>query len=144
MVKTMNLDGFQNLLVEKSYKVTNQRILIFEILYNNQDQHLSPEEIHNIVIEKDKDIGIATVYRTLLLFEKLDIVNKTEFDDKVARYELLDENDQHHHLICTNCNKIIEVDGGLLTEVETQIEEIYDFTIVDHDLKFFGICGQCQ
>lgn len=140
----MSLDGFKKLLAENKYKITNQRLLIFDILNNNQDRHLSPEEIHNIVIEKDKDIGIATVYRTLLLFEKLDIVNKTEFDDKVARYELKDEDHQHHHLICTNCNKIIEVDAGLLVEVESQIEKIYDFKIVDHDLKFFGICGQCQ
>ena len=142
----MDLDRLKELLIKNGYKVTKQRELIFDTLVKSEDSHLSPEELHEIVNLKDKDIGIATVYRTLLLFEELGIVYKLDFDDNRYRYEIVseDEKHHHHHLICSSCSKVIEVKGDLLDNVETDIEKTYNFKIKDHDLKFYGLCSECQ
>ena len=123
-----------------------QREVIFEALLENMDSHLSPEELNEIVSKKDPEIGIATVYRTLLIFEELNLVYKLDFDDKRYRYELVDEDEDHHHhhIICTNCGKVDEVKYDLLEDVEKQIKNDYNFDIQNHDLKFYGICSDCQ
>ena len=141
----MDLNTFNELLSKNGYKVTSQRELIFETLLNSTGSHLSPEELHEIVNKQDKDIGIATVYRTLLLFEELGLVYKDDFDDNRARYELSrDDEHHHHHLICKSCGDIIEVEHDLLDDIEDYIEENYKFDITDHDLKFYGLCSDCR
>lgn len=142
----MNSDNLKAALMKKNYKITKQREIIFNALLNNRESHLSPEELHAIVNEEHKDIGIATVYRTLLLFEELGLVFKLNFDDNRYRYELSSEKEQHHHhhLICKECNKIQEVKFDLLESIEDIIEKTYGFKIDNHILKFYGICSECQ
>lgn len=141
----MDLKTLNDLLSKNGYKVTNQREIIFKALSDNQGSHLSPEEIHEIVNKEDNEIGIATVYRTLLLFEELGLVYKDDFDDNRARYELAgDDEHHHHHLICNNCGKIIEVEHDLLDDIEEYIRDEYQFDIQDHDLKFYGLCADCK
>ncbi|QQK07590.1 Fur family transcriptional regulator [Miniphocaeibacter halophilus] len=142
----MDLNNLKTILTENGYKVTKQREVIFQALLENNESHLSPEELHEIVSKIDKDIGIATVYRTLLLFEELNIVYKLDFDDNRYRYELASEGEkhQHHHLICTNCSKVEEVKYDLLENIEEDIEKTYKFKIQNHVLKFFGLCSECQ
>lgn len=122
----MDLNNLKQILTENGYKVTKQREVIFQALLENDESHLSPEELHEIVNKIDKDIGIATVYRTLLLFEELDIVYKLDFDDNRYRYELVSDGEkhQHHHLICTNCSKVEEVKYDLLDNIEEDIEKL--------------------
>lgn len=141
----MDLEKFKSILQNNGYKITKQREVIFETLLENSSEHLSPEELHLIVNKKDKDIGIATVYRTLQLFEELNLVYKLNFDDNRYRYELTrDEEHQHHHLICTQCNKVEEVSYDLTSDIEESISENYGFKVTNYVLKFFGICSQCQ
>lgn len=142
----MNIETLKTKLINAGYKVTKQREVIFEALLENMDSHLSPEELNAIVSKKDPEIGIATVYRTLLIFEELNLVYKLDFDDKRYRYELVDEDEDHHHhhIICTNCGKVDEVKYDLLEDVEKQIKNDYNFDIQNHDLKFYGICSDCQ
>jgi len=133
-------------LQQRGYKSTNQREEILNILLDNKNEHLSCEDVHKIISMNDKEVGIATVYRTLQLFEKLGIVYKINFDDGVARYELNTEteNHHHHHLICTECGKVTEVKLDLLESLEKEIEIEEDFIISDHDVKFYGICKECK
>lgn len=142
----MDIDNLRELLIKNGYKVTKQREIIFEALKENSGSHLSPEELHDIVIKKDSDIGIATVYRTLQLLDELKVVYKINFNDNRYRYEISseDETHHHHHLICTNCNKVIEVKRDLLEHAESIISNEYNFQIKDHSLKFYGICSDCQ
>ncbi|MGO4987963.1 Fur family transcriptional regulator [Gallicola sp. Sow4_E12] len=142
----MKSERLHELLIQNGYKLTKQRELIFEVLNENKGTHLSPEEIHLIVNKMDKDIGIATVYRTLLLFEELNIAYKLDFDDNRYRYEIADEDKehQHHHLICNNCGKVLEVRESLLEEIEKGLLNKYGFVVQDHELKFYGLCSECQ
>lgn len=139
-------DELKARLKEKGYKLTTQRKAIMDVFLNNQSSHLSPEEVYDNVRNDYPDIGLATVYRTLQLFEQLSIVYKVNFDDGCSRYELnLDSEDhQHHHLICIKCGKVQEVKLDLLESLEMQIEKEGDFKVVDHNVKFFGYCSNCE
>ncbi|SDW31342.1 Fur family transcriptional regulator, ferric uptake regulator [Tepidimicrobium xylanilyticum] len=131
---------------EEGYKLTTQRRAILDAIIENHEKHLSPEEVYDIVKAKYPEIGIATVYRTLQLLEKLNIIYRVNFDDGYNRYELCNdsENHQHHHLICLECGKVMEVKLDLLESLEKQIEEQNNFKIINHNVKFFGYCADCQ
>src|SRR5660397_83006 len=105
-------EDFKKKLNKGGYKITNQRKVIYDVLMKNIGEHLNPEEIYELVRKVDSDIGIATVYRTTKLFEEVGILTKILFNDGCARYDVVlteDESHGHHHLLCSNCGKIIEV-----------------------------------
>ncbi len=134
-------------LKSKGYKFTPQRKAIVETIIEHQGEHLSPEEIYDYVKIKNPEIGLATVYRTLQILVDLDFLSVLNLNDGFARYELnvTDKSGHHHHhLICVQCGKIIEVFGDYLVELEEKIETEYKFKINDHKLKFFGVCEDCN
>lgn len=132
-------------LKENQYKLTPQRRAILDVLLTEQSKHLSTEEIYELIKEKNPNIGLATVYRTLQLFTDYDIIKKMDFGDGCYRYELSEEQKhQHHHLICIKCGKILEFDNDFLDELEKKIEKNNDFKIVDHIVKFLGYCSKCR
>ncbi len=131
---------------KEGYKFTKQREAIFEVMLDNFEKHLSCDDIFDMVKEDYPEIGIATVYRTLQLFDKIDIVQKVDFDDGFSRYELCTGKDEHnhHHLICVKCGKVMEVKLDLLETLEDEIEKNGKFKILDHNVKFYGHCSDCQ
>jgi Fur family ferric uptake transcriptional regulator len=142
----INMNAIKEKLQKDGYKLTTQRRGILKVIVDNFDEHLSCDEVYNIVKNHYPDIGIATVYRTLQLFEKLNIVYKLNFDDGCSRYELNagSENHHHHHLICLHCGKVKEVKLDLLESLEEKIESEDLFTIVNHNVKFYGYCSECK
>jgi Fur family ferric uptake transcriptional regulator len=115
-------------------------------MIENEGKHLTAEEIYDLVKIDCPEIGLATVYRTILLLEELGILSKIDLGDNCSRYELVheEESHQHHHLVCTECGEIIEVEDDLLDALEDNIESKHNFKIINHSLKFFGICSNCQ
>lgn len=136
----------KDILRASNYKYTRQREMIMEVLLENTDKHLSADDVYNLLKNKAPDIGLSTVYRTLELFQDCNILHGIDFGDGCKRYELshdLGEGHHHHHLICLNCGKIIEVKDDLLENLEERIGKEYNFEIYDHQLKFFGYCEKC-
>ncbi|MEA4849030.1 MAG: Fur family transcriptional regulator [Clostridiaceae bacterium] len=133
-------------LKEKGYKLTPQRRAILDIILETEGRHLSAEEIYELVKVKCPDIGLATVYRTMQMFEEVGLIYKHNFDEVRSRYELNHHNEyhKHHHLICIGCNRVIEVEEDLLEQLESSIEKKYNFNIDNHDVKFFGYCEKCR
>ena len=133
-------------LKEEGFKLTHQRRNIVEVLLNAHGKHMSSEEIYDVVKRGCPEIGLATVYRTLQVLDKLGYTNKLNLDDGCVRYELtLDKNSHnHHHLVCKNCSKIIEVEEDLLDQLEDVIKEKYGFDVENHDVKFNGYCRECS
>lgn len=129
---------------EKQYKLTPQRKIILEAFIDHQDEHLSAEDVHNIVRQHSSEIGLATVYRTLELFSELEVLQKMDFGDGRSRYEINEKTTPHHHLICLSCNKVKEFEDDLLETLETVISRKSNFSIVDHQVKFYGYCEECQ
>ena len=129
------------------HRLTPHRRLVLQIFLENRDRHLSAEELYNLSREKEKEIGIATIYRTLELLEELGLLRKVNFGDGRSRYELIQmdlSEHHHHHLLCLSCNRIIEVEEDLLHQLEDTIEQKHHFSIVNHNLQFFGYCKSCQ
>lgn len=141
----MNATIFKEKLKEKGCKLTLQRRSVLDVLIEHCDEHLSTEEIYSRVKEKFPEIGLATVYRTVQLFEEMGIVDRLNFDDGCSRFELASENTvhHHHHLICESCGKVFEVENDLLEEIESEIERKYQFQIHDHNVMFYGKCREC-
>lgn len=142
----MNAEAFKERLKEKGYKLTTQRRAVLDILIQHSGEHLSAEEIYSFVKEKFPEIGLATVYRTVQLFEDMNIINRLNFDDGCSRFELHANNESHHHhhLICEKCNKVFEVENDLLEEIEREISEKYKFQVKNHKVTFYGHCEKCS
>ena len=92
------------------------------------------------------DCDLATVYRCIHMLAGMGMVKRFDFGDHVARFELLAEGDDghHHHLICTACTQVIEIEDCFIRDLETRIAESSGFQGVTHKLEFFGICPACQ
>lgn len=138
--------NFKERLKEQGYKLTPQRQAVLDMIIEHDGEHLSTEEIYDLVKQKYPDIGLATVYRTLLLFDSIGLVYKLNFDDGLSRYEISNQNEdhRHHHLICMRCGKVLEVQEDLLDDLEEQILNKNRFKVVDHRVKFYGYCGDCM
>ncbi len=109
-------------------KVTNQRILVLEVLADHRDKHLTAEDIYELVKEDYPEIGLATIYRTVQLLLEMQLVDRINLDDGCARYEIGEffdgeERHHHHHLICRTCGKMFPFKDDLLENLEDQIEE---------------------
>jgi len=136
----------KELLKEYGYKFTEQRNAVLSMLFEHMDGHLSTEEIYEAVKKTYPEIGISTVYRTLLLLVRIGLVSKLDLDDGFNRYELVKQNEdhRHHHLICNQCGMIQEVQEDLLNALEEQILLKNKFLVNDHRVKFYGLCENCR
>lgn len=136
----------KEILQDKGLKYTKQREIIYGIFHCNQNVHMTTEEVYIEALKVMPEIGIATIYRTVQVLEELGLITAITFEDGITRYELRKEEEMHnhHHLICTDCNKIIEVNVDLLENLEEKIEKTEKFQIRDHNLKFYGICKDCM
>lgn len=140
------IEGARQRLADSDYRLTPQRQAILQVLVDNREGHLSADDVYMKAKEKHPDVGLATVYRTLELFEKLGIVYRLDYGDGQARYEYNDgvEEHYHHHLICLSCGRIQEFNYDLLDDIEKIISSKTNFKIVDHCLRIFGYCAECS
>ncbi len=133
-----------NTLKENDYKITKPRKLVIETMLDLTGTHCTIEELYDIVHKKDSSIGLATVYRTVNMLYELRLVAKLDLLDARDRYEIIKSKHFHHHLVCDECSKIIEVQHDLLDELENMITKEIGFMIKNHSLKVNGICKECQ
>ena len=141
------MDDLKRMLQERQHKMTPQRQVVLQIFLDHPGEHLSAEDVHGILRDNKSEIGLATVYRSLELLSELGILQKMEFGDGCSRYELNDRDNEghfHHHLICLGCGKVWECEDDLLETLETILEKRLHFHTVDHQLKVYGYCEDCQ
>ena len=141
-------EQFKKLLKDKGLKVTNQRLLVMEAIAACPEEHLTAEEIFDLVKVSYPEIGLATVYRTIQLLNELNLIDRINFDDGYVRYEMGRTQERgnkhhHHHLICMKCGKVISFQDDLLEELEEKITVTTGFQIVDHEVKLYGYCVEC-
>ena len=121
----------------KGVRLTDQRKLIAEVMSSSND-HPDVDELHKRVSDIDKKISIATVYRTVKLFEESGILAKHEFKGGKARYEELNEG-HHDHLIDVKSGEIIEFVDEEIEKLQKKVAEKYGYKLVDHKLELYGI-----
>lgn len=128
-----------------NYRLTGQRQIIMELFSENSGEHLCAEEIYKILSEKNTGIGIATVYRTLSMLEKLKFITRINLDDGCIRYQLSDPNakHEHHHLICECCGCIQDIKDDLLESLEKLVLAENGFHVHNHKVKLYGVCKKC-
>ena len=122
--------------LSKGVKLTDQRRIIAKVMSESTD-HPDVDELYKRVSEIDSKISIATVYRTVKLFEESGILTKHEFKGGKARYEELNEG-HHDHLIDINDGKIIEFVDNDIERLQNKIAEKLGYKLVDHRLELYG------
>jgi len=122
---------------DKGVKLTDQRRLIAKVMSESED-HPDVDELHKRVNKVDSKISIATVYRTVKLFEESGILAKHEFKGGKARYEQLNES-HHDHLIDIKSGEIIEFVDQEIEKLQKKVAEKYGYDLVDHKLELYGV-----
>lgn len=135
-----------DLLRESNLRITPQRKDILQILYNSMGHHLNIESIYALLAVKgNKRIGLATVYRTMELFEKIGLVSRMSMERSPAQYELtIYDISRHHHLICLKCGRVEEIDDTITKEFKARIIEEKGFEVTEKPMKIYGYCSQCR
>ena len=127
----------EQLCIQKGMKMTGQRRIIARVL-SEADDHPDVEEIYRRAIRLDPRISIATVYRTVLLFEEAAILEKHYFRDGRSRYE--EVTDEHHdHLIDIQSGRVIEVQSEEIQTLQRPITQDHGFKLVGHRLELYGV-----
>ena len=127
----------ERLCLEKGMKMTEQRRVIARVL-SSADDHPDVEEVHRRAHELDSHISIATVYRTVRLFEEANILERHDFGDGRARYEEVSE-EHHDHLIDIQSGRIIEFQNQEIEALQEKIAEKHGMKLVGHRLELFGV-----
>ena len=130
-------DTIEKKCLDKGVKLTDQRRIIAKIMSESKD-HPDVDELYNRVIKIDSKISIATVYRTVKLFEELGILTKHDFKGGKARYEKISEG-HHDHLIDIKTGEIIEFLEEEIENLQIKVAEKYGYKLVDHKLELYGI-----
>ena len=123
--------------IAKGVKLTDQRKIIAKVMSEAND-HPDVDELYNRVLKIDSKISIATVYRTVKLFEEFGILAKHEFKGGKARYEQLNES-HHDHLIDIKSGEIIEFVDQEIEKLQKKVAEKYGYDLVDHKLELYGV-----
>ena len=123
--------------IKKGVKLTDQRKIIAKIMSESND-HPNVDELYKRVSKVDSKISIATVYRTVKLFEESGIITKHEFKGGKARYEEINES-HHDHLIDVKSGEIIEFVDQEIENLQKKVADKYGYDLVDHKLELYGV-----
>jgi len=133
----MDESRLERLCVDKGMKMTEQRRVIARVLSDAQD-HPDVEEVHRRASAQDSKISIATVYRTMRLFEDEGIVERHDFGDGRARYE--EVSDEHHdHLINVKTGRVIEFQNEEIERLQERVAREHGLKLVGHRLELYGV-----
>ena len=147
MVRSKNL---KSSFAEQASRLTVPREEILKFLSESRE-HLSAKEIYISLQKSVPGLGLSTVYRTLELLAKMNIVSRICIGSGQSRYEFKprDRSGHHHHLICTNCGRIINYSEfvaeelRLVKKTEEKLAKKFNFKIEDHNIEYMGICDKC-
>ena len=117
-------------------KVTLPRVKILQILENVVDRHMTAEDIYQALRDAEEDVGIATVYRVLAHFEAAGLIERHNFDNGPAVYEL-DRGEHHDHMVCTETGKVIEFHDAEIEKIQERIAKQNGYDLVGHSLVLY-------
>jgi Fur family ferric uptake transcriptional regulator len=131
------MSRLEQLCVDKGLKMTEQRRIIARVLSDSHD-HPDVEQVYRRSIAVDPHISLATVYRTVRLFEESNILARHDFGDGRARYEEA-ERDHHDHLIDVRTRKVIEFQNDQIEELQRKIARDLGYELLGHRLELYGV-----
>ena len=135
--------AFTDYLGSKKQRKTTERFAILEEIYSRND-HFDAESLFIELKKKKFHVSRATVYNTLELLVECELVTKHQFGNNLARYEKSYGYRQHDHLICVDCNKVMEFCYPRIHQISTRMGDLLNFDIPHHSLILYGHCRGCE
>ncbi|MBC8099753.1 MAG: transcriptional repressor [Armatimonadetes bacterium] len=127
---------------DAGYKLTNARVTVVHVL-EHQQGHLTSAQVLDAVAAIDTNIGRASVFRTLDLLTQLAIIRPTFLESSVTPSYVLLPDGHHHHIVCTQCNRVVEFENCGLADLARTLEARYGMQINGHLLEFYARCLEC-
>lgn len=134
---------FHDHIKRSGLKRTSQRDLILDVFLKTED-HVSSEDLYELVKAEDPSIGFTTVYRTLKLLQESGLARDVQYYDGRTLYEHDFKHAHHDHLICTTCGRLIEFYSEVIENMQDEIADRHGFRPETHSLRIFGTCQDCQ
>lgn len=128
---------------DAGHKLTHARLTVLRVL-EDSGGHITSAEVLDKVNAIDDSIGRASVFRTLDLFTTLLIIRPTYIDSSMTPTYVLMPEGHHHHVICTNCNRVIEFEDCCLSDMAAELESRLHVKLTGHLVEFYGLCDRCQ
>lgn len=128
---------------DAGYKLTHARLTVLTVL-EEKEGHLTSTEVLDAVAQRDASIGRASVFRTLDLLTQLAIIRPTYVDSSMSPHYVLLPDGHHHHILCVNCNTIIEFEDCGLSSLSRRLEDEFHVQLTGHLLEFYGLCEACS
>lgn len=137
-----NLSEWTDRLQSAGHKLTKPRRAVLELLHH-QKHPITNRDVH---AELSAECDLASIYRTMHLLMEMSLVQQFDFGDGVARFELVspEGDSHHHHMICTQCLTVVEVDHCFSDPLSETLAKHTGFKEITHKLEFFGLCPDCQ
>lgn len=131
---------------ERGWRMTPQRETILQVFQNlTKGEHLSAEDLYQLLKSQDEKISLSTIYRTLKLMARMGILRELELAEGHKHYELNQPYPyHHHHLICVRCNKTIEFKSDSILKVGSKTAKKEGYHLLDCQLTIHAICPTCQ
>ena len=138
------INRLKKIIKQKGLKYTKQREVIFETILNCE-KHLDAEDIYSVILTKypSEKIGIATIYRALVFLEDANLISSISVGKDAKKFETSFK-EHHDHLICVNCNKIIEFINNTIEKEQEKTAIENGFKLLNHTMYLYGICKDCQ
>lgn len=127
---------------DAGHKLTNARLTVLDVI-EESGGHITSAEVLEKVNAADSSIGRASVFRTLDLLTSLSIIRPTYINSSLTPTYVLLPDGHHHHIICTNCNRVIEFEDCALSGIEAELESRLHVKLTGHLLEFYGLCDKC-
>ncbi len=124
----------------KGFKVTPQRIAIYQTLIESKN-HPTAEMIYQSLRVAHPTMSLATVYKTMEIFEKIGLVKVLDVGDDCSHYDW--DTNNHPHIRCTVCNKVEDLEGINMHEVSEMVETTSEYTVTGQQISFEGVCPMC-
>jgi Fur family transcriptional regulator, ferric uptake regulator len=142
-VQAERFEAFKRALKGRGLKSTSQRDDIARVFFGS-NQHLSVEDLYHAVRKVNPRVGYATVYRTVRLLRECGLAAERHFYDGEARFENVEEQHHHDHLICERCGRIVEFANDQIEELQETVARKLGFVINRHKMELYGTCAECR
>lgn len=133
---------FNQFLQQKGLRRTKQRDELVDVFLRTE-KHLSTQDLFDIIRRKNKDVGYATVARTLKLLAESGLCRVVDFGDGVQRFEHKYGHEHHDHLICLECGRFVEIYSKKLEKIQDEVVKKHGYIQEYHKLDIFGLCPRC-